>query len=109
MQIYWSGVCMTPKWVRLNPIRVRHVDEIDVSRERVEMEVCMKHVWMDNKVDNKVDKKLDIFGLYYRKSIWRKKLLCYFMDKRNAKDTARHMGNGYSICKLQRSPQIRLF
>jgi hypothetical protein len=54
-------------------------------------------------------KKAPIYGLYMRKSIWRKKLLCYFMDKREAVATVKHLGSGYSICKLQRSPQIRLF
>ena len=57
----------------------------------------MKHVWMDNKVD----KKHAIYGLYMGKSIWRKKLVCYFMDRREAITTARHMGSGYSIRRLR--------
>jgi hypothetical protein len=53
----------------------------------------MKVVWMDNKVD----KKAAIYGLYMRKSLWEKKLVCYFMDRREAIATARHMGLGFSV------------
>jgi len=57
----------------------------------------MKHVWMDKVVA----KKPVIYGLYMGKSIWRKKLVCYFMDRREAITTARHMGSGYSIRRLR--------
>ena len=62
----------------------------------------MKVVWQDTQTV----KKAPIYGLYMRKSIWRKKLLCYFMDKRDAIETARHMGRGYSIRRMQWRPQI---
>jgi hypothetical protein len=60
---------------------------------------------MKAKWEGERPRKTRLFGLYIRKSIWRKKLLCYFIDKRDAIETARHMGSSYSICKLQREPQ----
>ena len=61
----------------------------------------MKAKWEGNRIE-----KPRVYGLYMRKSLLRKKLLCYFMDKRAAIETARHMGSGYSICKLQQRPQF---
>jgi len=63
----------------------------------------MKVVWDSATVCRK---KCRVYGLYMRKSLWRKKLLCYFLDRRQAKETARHMGSCYSIRKLQQRRQF---
>jgi len=61
----------------------------------------MKAKWEGKRIE-----KPRVYGLYMRKSLLRKKLLCYFLDRSEAKETARHMGSCYSIRKLQQRPQF---
>ena len=56
---------------------------------------------MKAKWEGERPRKARVFGLYMAKSLWHKKLVCYFMDKQEAIATARHMGSGYSIRRLQ--------
>jgi hypothetical protein len=58
----------------------------------------MKHVWSDYQV--KVSRRPAIWGLYRRIGLWRRKLVCYFLERENARDTAKCMGKGFVVRRI---------
>jgi hypothetical protein len=58
----------------------------------------MKHVWSDYQV--KVSRRPAIWGLYRRIGLWRRKLVCYFLERENARDTAKSLGRGFGVSKM---------
>ena len=55
----------------------------------------MKAVWTHER-----KRKLTLWGLYRRKSLFRKQLICYFLDPIEAKATARELGSGFEVRKV---------
>ena len=79
--IYRHSLCIPPYWLNKGG--------------------SMKAIWTGNEYGERPS-KCPVYGLYKRIGFMRLRLICYFMDARNGRDTVRHMGEGYVFksCKM---------
>lgn len=59
----------------------------------------MKCLWTDPEDGKR--KRLELWGLYKKGGLFRRRLICYFMSRQDARDTAKCVGSGFTVARLR--------